>query len=513
MSFVPISSTHATPIPSPVACTVTFIDQAHDASTVYYAADEDDLKDGGTGDGSLSGGQSVSITGTTFFQAAALTTGDASALLSVEPAQQSSLVVADALSLRRDFNLNPSMPASFLGTKINDAIQSAISAGRPLSIGWEAWKVDVPLLIDGPFRMLGTGVRERWGDTTATNGTLFPFNVPLETDDGIDGACIVQTSSGTDAIQITVVGEPVDLIDLGVRFDGSHRWSDTGHGINSNPGLGSDSHTKVGMMGNQWRGLKVYGHDGDHYGYEVWNNMYPRHDNLRSYGGGGLHFVHDSITTFFGNLVSTDSVYVLFLNGSAHAMYIDAKSTGAFKMDFCTWFHPQCWVTDASKGSGPTTFTAPTSAQKCVEYNSAGAYHHIQAFGLDMETNVGSKMNWPTGMGNYYNSEGSSATAETHTLEHSPVSGTTYTNNTGTNSIYMLEFELNPTADADATVDALVKTFFAGSLKVPAGGPTGMRQMLVYYVPSGMTYTTTWANATLVSATDFRTISYWFTSP
>lgn len=401
----------------------------------------------------------------------------------------------EALSLRGDFGLNPSMSAGALETAINDAIQSAISAGRPLSLGYEQWSVDAPLVIDGPLRLLGSGVNEHHGPADTVNAMNFPVVDPY-----LEGGAIVQTAAGADAIQITTCGETVDLLDFAIRFDGAHRFANTGHGVNCLPPV-KGSYSDHGPMGQTWRGVKVYGHDGNHYAFRLVNSLLGNLRGLRGYGGGLLQFVQHSSACNYGNCQLDDLYGNLFLAGTAHAVHLNNSGSQGNKLNFLKFGRWQTWVASPSPAISGTT--PPTSAQRSLEYTGNVSDND---FGVpDHETNVASKANYPP-IGSY------SVSARPNSLNTgpstSPASGTAYQNTAGTPVLYCIAAQFDPTAGAAATV--LVELSANSNMsspqypfgdatacpRVPAAGATGIVMPFTFLIPAGWYMRLTFTNAT-----------------
>lgn len=277
------------------------------------------------------------------------------------------------LYLRRDFALNPSMPASALGTAINAAIQSAISAGKALNLGSEAWRVDVPVLIDGPLTgLVSDGVVPMWGSQTAAQAfgiadvfdTLAqPLMPPF-----LDGGQIIQESAGANVLTIPVSGQAVNLRNIGLRFHDAIKFVNTGHVIYAIPAQTWSTGLDNGLLGARWDNVQAYGHDGNHYAFVVTNPLLDTFIHCHSFGGGGWLVANDSSAggRNYGNTVHTHSYSVVCATGSAHAYALrspNLNSGGAAngKLQYMTFYHPQAWVRDING------FTAPTSAQRTVD--------------------------------------------------------------------------------------------------------------------------------------------------
>lgn len=402
--------------------------------------------------------------------------------------------LGDPLSLRRDFGLNPSMNASSLGTAINNAIVSAISANRPLSLGWEQWPVDVPVVIGGPLKLVGAGVRESWGSSSGF--TNVSANVPAS----LSGAGIVQTSPAADGIQITCCGDQVDLEGFAVLFTGSHRYLSTGHGINCIPPALS-TRFDHSCIGGQWRGVTVYGHDGNHYGFNILNSLLYTYEHLRSYGGGGVYFGQNSGSDFdYGNAVFSDTYIALFVGGSAHAYFVDNGAGHGFQLDYVQHNRLQTWTINPSPAIGGGV-AVPTNAQKNITFAGNVTYHRIE--GGDFETSFGNPMcAFPSGTGCSYSNDGASAKTNVTSIGvASPVSGTAYQNTCGVDVLYMIAATLNPSAALASAVvqvqfDSTGSFFTMAQCAAPAGGLNGQVVPLSVIVPTNGSVRTNLTNAT-----------------
>lgn len=383
------------------------------------------------------------------------------------------------LSLTTDFNLNTSMSNAAQRAGIQNAIAAAISAHRTLSLDYKGWSIDEPLVIDGPMKLIGPNFQERWGSDSV--GGTFPNMSPHGTPPMV-GATITQEASNANAIEMPVRGDSVDLFGFGVMF--GTLWEDTGHGIYSMP----PDHPVAdcpdnGLMNNVWREVSVYGHDGDHYAFDVWNNMMPRWDRLRSYGGGGFHFASDTLVTYYGNLDANDCYSAVRIAGAGHCFCWEAAT--ANRLNAINLNRPQGWV--AGMEGRPGTL----STQDCMKI-IGNAPFAFTVNGEYWETTSGAKVAYPLG----------------YTMPAISGSGAAIENESIVPMMYHALFQLDPTGGAAADVVGAIggvrtwpgQYFTQGRLHVPAAGPTGQILSLNILVPPWYSVKFTYSNATVISS-------------
>lgn len=299
---------------------------------------------------------------------------------------------AAPLSLTKDFGLSTTMTVAQQTAGIQAAINTCIAQGSALSLDYKQWSVNAALVINGPITIVGPCC---WEVAGSAGTAIANVNIPNQ----MKGGAIIQTAVATDAIQITGIGQQVDLENFWIMFGGSATWVNTGHGVNATPTALFGKYD-TGVWGSTWDRVKVWGHDGNHYAFNMINPIYGRMLGCRGYGGGFLHFVNSSAGAQYGNYLFEDIYGVVMIGGTAHGIYLD--NTGAAPGDFITFGRYQIWVWSPAGSGGwggtqPPGTAAPTSAQALATFT--GTWINLEIGVPDFETNVGSQYNWPSGAG------------------------------------------------------------------------------------------------------------------
>jgi len=240
--------------------------------------------------------------------------------------------------------------------------------------------------ITAPVDITGSGCSEQFGSLVSfPNSVNIPGQSPY-----LSGCVIWQFATATDILKVTGTGITINLRDFGLAFAGM--YANTGHGINISPPA-DGANLDMGIAGSQWNGVKVYGHDGNHYGFRVVNTFYNTFTHCRSYGGGGLFLRGDTTRTAYGN-DTFDHLYVVqFLNGTAHAVRLEGSSNG--RMNLVSFIRLQSWVYNPDTAIPGTT--SPANTVKI--YSNDGNATCIDLFGPDLEANQGSTSTLGTGQG------------------------------------------------------------------------------------------------------------------
>jgi hypothetical protein len=271
-----------------------------------------------------------------------------------------------------------------------DAIDD-VPEGGTLHVARGVYVLTAPIVIDKAMTLVGDGVCGLHGARTVLG--INTQNAPI-TPPYLVGTVFAQTTPGADGFQITACGLPVHLRDFGVRFDGAHRWTNTGHGINAAPTVVAGNGFDNGLISATWDRLTVFGHDGNHYAYRCLNHLCCTFTHLRHFGGGGLQMENDSdlLSAYFGN-VSCNHIYgQVICAGTANG--IDLKATRG-TLNLMVFIRPQCTIDDMT-AEFPTT-VAPTSAQKM--FRSDAGVNHLTLLAPDFEMNslIGSNIVLPDG--------------------------------------------------------------------------------------------------------------------
>lgn len=339
----------------------------------------------------------------------------------------------------------------------------------------------------------GGGVRSLYGNTgTATAVTVnVPSIAPY-----LAGSVLIQTATGKDGFKSTKVGPTLNMRDIGIRF--TNWFAGTGHGFNLVPPALFSAFDQ-GLYDSIWSGLKVFGHDGNHYAFNLLDPLYNIYHGLRGYGGGFISLAENSGAGVpCGNEVLTNPYGLVMVAGTSHGI----NQTGTQTMNgiiFTAWVRPQTWVQDVTALAAFSTLTPPTSAQYGLWSNDNVA---IQSWITpDFETNVGSLARFPRGRGNFIGAGSYTPDLVWNTVQNNPISGTSYKNLLGTGTMYTYTATLNPTGGAAATVLAEISADNSGwaevaKLSAPATGLVGQVQSMSFYIQSAMYFRITLTNAT-----------------
>ncbi|MBO2943565.1 hypothetical protein JJQ72_06185 [Paenibacillus sp. F411] len=346
----------------------------------------------------------------------------------------------------------------------------------------------------------GIGVYELFGSaTTGSDAQNFPTIAPY-----LKGSVIVQTGEGKNGIKVQGVAPVVNLRDFGILFD--RNFQNTGHGITvESPAItgGYDD----GLFSSDWSNIKVFGHDGNHYAFNMVNALYNTFTNLRSYGGGVLRHLGEGVVNS-GNAVFTNLYGSVFVGGSAHGISLENPNNATNKINLMTFIRPQVWID--GRRTLPSGVTPPTSSQRNLSAG-LGSLTDIGFVSPDFETSVGSKAFYPYGTGCYFTP---GKTLIGNDISTNIQNGVIYQNKTGSGLFFNMAIKLDPTADTDATAIVTVgssSTLSSGNvmparLIVPKGGPIGQIMMLSFPVWSGAYFKVDLANSTVSWTTKISSI-------
>jgi hypothetical protein len=251
-----------------------------------------------------------------------------------------------------------------MGDGVHDdtsAIQAAIDATPAfdnLHIPTGVYKLTAALVCNNDINIVGDGVTELFDDFTKSWATV-PGRAPW-----LVGTVLLQTAAGANGIEMRGTTRNVSLHGIGIKFDDSIAFNNTGHGIYAKTDQAITGGFEGGVVNATWENIVIFGHDGNHYAFYLYNFFMGHCSHLRSYGGGGWSIEGDAAGgAAYGNSILTDLCFVVFVAGSAHAFYEKAKAgTG---LNVLIYTRPLGWV--LSIATTPIalayTFSPPTSAQ------------------------------------------------------------------------------------------------------------------------------------------------------
>ena len=209
------------------------------------------------------------------------------------------------------------------------AIQTAIDAAQlvhgSVFLPTGLYKITAALVIDEPITFYGDGIAAHYGSIDAAESRIIGVEIPTLSP-YLYGSVLLQTTAATNAIEINVMGESVNLRNFGIRFSDAIRFQNTGHGIYALPPLNeADQLPDFGLFDSSFENIFVWGHDGNHYAFSLVNMVLCTFTNLRGFGGGGLEMYANTNMTSPGNCVNVHPYFAQFVGGTAHGIYIHAS--------------------------------------------------------------------------------------------------------------------------------------------------------------------------------------------
>lgn len=248
--------------------------------------------------------------------------------------------------------------------------------------------ISATLIVSDTIHIVGAGARALYGtyaDNPNTAGNL-PSLSPY-----LLGSVIVVGTASTDAIHLNVTGKAVYLHGFGIRFDPP--YTTTGHGIVAIPATVSAGGYDHGILGSRFTDIKVFGHDGDHYGFWWTNVLYSSLYDCHCWGGGGFYLeAYSGHGWDYGGLNVQEFYNQCVVGGTAHGIRgVSAETTGQSNSHLNNLFFSRVQVTVADYSISGVT--GPTSSQQ-VFYMDDDIFS-ITAMAQDWETNVGSTVTMP----------------------------------------------------------------------------------------------------------------------
>lgn len=312
----------------------------------------------------------------------------------------------------------------------------------------------------------GQGIMELYGGTDALNTADFPTIAPYLT-----GTVFVQCAPNVDCFQLSALGRSQHVRRFGIRFAG--KFYQTGHGLNRTASL-----AQLGVIGGVVEDVRVFGHDGNHYGDVMDSQELCRNVGFRSYGGGGMWLRTNAQTSVPGppgNLTVLDQYSMTIVGGVAHNFLIDACASNYF--DYCVFVNPEHIVSAPSpaiSNTGP-----PTPSQLCIQtyYNGSGTRMLTMGF-IDpvCESNLSpaSQSVFPAGNACWRTNDPPLSPVGNPAMTTAPVSGTGYQNLTGKPMQSFHMFTLGPPASPPATATTLNGAVSAGATQIVVASATGL---------------------------------------
>lgn len=203
-----------------------------------------------------------------------------------------------------------------------------------------------PLVISKSMALEGatlTEVQFALGEPANAGTGEWPSKTPF-----LRGSVLLQTQAGADGLRIEADAVNVNLRNIGIKFDTAIRFQNTGYGVHALPATNFSGKPDHGLLNSIWENVRVWGHDGNHYGFRLLNPLLCTLRHLRAYGGGMMELIGDSSAYNYGNLVIENPYGRMFVGGSAHGYSLQAV---AGHLNIITFIRPQCNI-----GGAPSTF-------------------------------------------------------------------------------------------------------------------------------------------------------------
>jgi hypothetical protein len=186
-------------------------------------------------------------------------------------------------------------------TALQSAITAAIAVNGNVVLDGKTYRITSALGVSGGCSI--NGAYCNIVNVSSNSATLqnLQQNVP-QTNPYIQGAVLLQTTAATDILDITATNASVNLYHLGFRFSEDTKWSNTGYGVLARgpiytiPTIGN--FYPVGIQDSNWKDLKCYGNDGNHYAFYKVNSMYTSMEDITNWGGGLYCFESNAAQDF-----------------------------------------------------------------------------------------------------------------------------------------------------------------------------------------------------------------------
>jgi len=227
-------------------------------------------------------------------------------------------VSATTMTLATVATTSVSTGKATVATDDTAAIQSAITAAcandgnvffPPAYYGIQG------VTIGCPIRFSGANINATENDG-GENLTVPPYLV---------GSVLQMMKPNTDAVRTTVNGHGVNFDRLGIVFDPTLAFWQSGHGFN---GYAVDPFW--GIQNAYWDNLFVWGTDGNHYAFTLINSVLWNSNNLYAYGGGGLQLNSTLSAGCCSGNAGIGNIYIsLLAGGTSSGVSVTALGTQA----------------------------------------------------------------------------------------------------------------------------------------------------------------------------------------
>ena len=263
------------------------------------------------------------------------------------------------------------------GTNNLTALQASVNAAIAARTYWyiasspngEGYLYDGALTVPGQVDIRGAGCQDLFGSilnaAQSEAAVYYPALAPY-----LQGSVLIQAAPNTDGINDTALVQSGDKSGFGIRFAG--KFLNTGHGMNNTPpALVGFSGFEGGWFGNG-RSLKVYGHDGNHYGMVRTNPQYSSIYDLHTFGGGHRLDVSNSAINPYGNAKAYNATAYCMCAGTANALeYQTGSGSQMFNLEM--EIGPCITMMGIAAGSTPLPAGAGGCAPSQYPYNVSNA--------------------------------------------------------------------------------------------------------------------------------------------
>lgn len=267
-----------------------------------------------------------------------------------------------------DFGMNPSNSDNT--TNFQNAINYAISKGKSVYIPSGVYKITPPISITGAVKIVGDGCFPIYGNFQNNRNAI---NIPTASP-YFNGSVLSAVSNGNNIFECTGQCYSFSGEDFGCIFQ--TLFSNTGHMVNFYNG-------NIGLLSSSWKNVGIYGHDGNHYMFNVENMLYNIFENCMAYGGGMINSHTSQMQC--GNSTMIRCLNMIIVSGTANGYNFSSGSGWSQQLN--SLISIQC-ITNSQPFDDGLTPSKPTGSQLLL--NCDENCHQFSLISPDFETLVGS---------------------------------------------------------------------------------------------------------------------------
>jgi hypothetical protein len=236
-------------------------------------------------------------------------------------------------------------------------------------------------VVASPITIMGDGAQADLGPVTGGGAYTLTFVLPAQPP-FVTGSVLVPLTPGGDGLDVAGNGQSITFRGFGVRFPPPNAFWYTGHGFEFNA-----APSNHGAGYGHFVELAVWGHDGNHYAYDMGLVGTSQMDFLNSWGGGGLNCVSCANNLF--NSVILDEM----TGGTAHNVSI----TGGANLNTWTRLQIQQY---AYNSQGPVStlanFYIPSQSVNQMNFYADSSVFSNTLVGVDSEGLIGGFYYYPS---------------------------------------------------------------------------------------------------------------------